>query len=145
VTGMSDLDALFPAPRRIDLLGRQIDLLPASLSRIRHAERVIAIFQECLASPSPVAVLGREAETLAVAVAALTGLPEADLRDLPPQEMPAFMAAINAIVEVNAGFFVTRLLPTLVAGEAKARAAIAGTAGARRSPGLSDGGTAGLN
>lgn len=141
----SELDELFPAPRRLRLLGQEIAIRPSGLDRLRAVSAVIDAWQRVLTAPAPVAALAAEAGALAAAMAEITGLPEGDLAACPADELPAYVEAINAVVVLNAGFFVRRVLPALMAGHRAAHAAVRtpDADGPMSSPGSSGAGTTG--
>lgn len=136
---------LFPAPRRVTLLGRELAILPAALPHIPHATEVIEGWRRFVTADQPMAAFPAWVTDMLPALSALTGIPEGEIAACPAADLPALVETINHLVAVNAGFFARRVLPGLVAGIPEVRAAMGGAAGPKSLPASSAGATAGLN
>lgn len=132
-----DLEIFAPAPRRVTVGGRHVDLLPLRLRQYAGFLRAIEpALPLVLAGDLMAAAVDHEAAMLR-AVSIGSGLPEAELAELWADE---FILLARAVVEVNADFFVARVRPQIEAARA-AMAALVSSAGASSSPGSDDAAT----
>jgi hypothetical protein len=140
-----DLDDLFPQPRIVRLLGRTVEILPASLPQLRSAARVIQGWQRICDSQDPLDTAAEELPVIVAALSELTGLPRDELAACEAKDLPGIFDVVNAVVVANVGFFARRVLPVIYRGIPAARAALNGSGGPTFSPGSSEPVTAGPN
>lgn len=136
-----ELADLFPAARRLTVLGRPVELRPAALPQLAAAAAVIGAWQRIIAAPRMVPALHAEAGVLAAAMATLTGLPEAELAACPAEHLPGYVVAVNGVVEINAPFLTDRVVAPFL--KAVTALAAAPRDGQTSLPASSAGGTAG--
>lgn len=140
-----DLDDLFPQPRIVRLLGKTVEVLPASLPQLRSAASVIQGWQRICNSEDPLDTIAAELPVIVAALSDLTGVPRDELAACEAKDLPDLFDVVNAVVVANVGFFARRVLPVIYRGIPAARAALNGSDGLTSSPGSSGPVTAGPN
>jgi hypothetical protein len=113
---MSELEIVSPPEKQIEFLGRKIALTPITMGKLQRftiAVRPIAadLFLALEGSGDVVQTIELHGERMIEAVSIATGIEQTELESVLPDD---FLKLAEAVVEVNADFFVRRLIPSLM-------------------------------
>lgn len=107
---MSDLDIFFPAPRQVPLRDLTLALLPLRVGVTPAFLKAIAPAMALLQVGAFQLAVMEQKDAMRAAIVIATGLTEAEVDNLYNDE---FFQVLLAVVEVNLGFFVQRVVPQL--------------------------------
>lgn len=125
------LDDFVPEERAVSWNGRTVAVRPLTLAQFPAFARAVAPVLPALLSGQIVPALVEHPDRVVAAIAAATGVPEAELRAGDPAE---FVGLAEAAIGINADFFARRLLPAAKAAEAAILARTAQAFGAETDP-----------
>jgi hypothetical protein len=125
------LDAFIPEIRHPQIGGKSVNVAPLKVRQIPPFVRALGPAFGPLSHGRIDAAIGLHGEALIEAIAIATGESSDWLGDLDADE---FMRLVGDVVEVNADFFVHRVLPTLNATVDKVTTALAGPMASPASP-----------
>lgn len=120
---MDGLEVFAPAPHVVRVGGRDVALLPLRLRQYTGFVRAIQPALPLLVSGDVLGACIEQEEAMIKAVSVASGVPPDDLGNLWPHE---FVALAGAVVEVNADFFLNRVLPAVRKTTAQIAALAAG-------------------
>lgn len=114
---MTDLDNLIPPTRSLDIGGESIDVRPLRVGQLPAFTRAIAALLAAGESiDDPVDLVAKYPEEIAAATAVALDRP----RDwVDARELDQMVDLVAAIIEVNADFFVRRVLPKMEAASGR--------------------------
>ena len=107
---MSDLDIFFPVPRPVPLRDQSLALLPLRVGVTPAFLKAIAPAMALLQVGAFQLAVMEQKDAMRSAIVIATGLTEAEVDNLYIDE---FLQVLVAVVEVNLGFFVQRVVPQL--------------------------------
>ena len=107
---MSDLDIFFPEPRQVLLRDHSLDLLPLRVGVTPAFLKAIAPAMALLQVGAFQLAVIEQKDSIRNAIVIATGLTEAEVDNLYNDE---FLQVLVAVVEMNLGFFVQRVVPQL--------------------------------
>ncbi len=115
--GKDTFAALPPVPASVEIAGERIDLTPLKVGEVpafAHAVQPIAV--SLSASPDWLALLAEHGEAVIAAVAIATRRPVDWVAGL---DLDEAVRLAEAVFEVNADFFIRRLLPSVTQAAAR--------------------------
>lgn len=104
------LETFAPTPRSVRIDGRTIDVLPIKVGRVPAFARAIQPVWHLLLAEQYWQVATEHYEAARLAISIGTGIPEADLDEIYPDD---FLSLAGAVFEANLDFFVSRGLPAV--------------------------------
>lgn len=112
MTEVSELEALFPTPRRVTLGGggTDVELLPIVISKLPGFSKAVTPATALLMAGRFQEAIETRYEDMRRAVAIASGLPEAEIDLL---QVDDFVSLLAAVLEVNLDFFNRRVAPRL--------------------------------
>ena len=125
------IDTFVPEVRQLLVAGKTVACPPLRVRQIPAFTRAVAPILTPLLAGNWLSAVCEGGDELLRAVAIATGEPPEWLGELMPDELITLVAAV---VEVNADFFVRRVLPTLNAAAATVQTTLAAMPGTMPSP-----------
>lgn len=113
-----NLETYVPSPRRIDVGGKPLDILPLRVRQIPAFARAVGGAAHLLMGGNLAAAVALHGEDIIKAMAVATGESDDYLGDLLPDD---FLLLVATVMEVNADFFVQRVAPQIQAIQCKVK------------------------
>jgi hypothetical protein len=121
---MSELDILVPAPAVVEIDGELLEITPLRVGELAAMLRAVRPFAEqLLGEPDFIRLLAEHSESVTEAVAIAARRPKEWIDQLLVDEA---IRLATVVFEVNADFFVQRVVPAVKAAAARLNAAPAG-------------------
>ncbi|MFA7239370.1 MAG: hypothetical protein WC091_04600 [Sulfuricellaceae bacterium] len=112
---MSDLATLIPTPVELSLNGKTLSIVPFKIGILPEMARTCAPFMDAFKPGAPVdwlALTIEHGENVFAALALASGQPQTWVEGLTAEEA---IRLAQTVIEVNADFFIRRVLPSLTA------------------------------